>query len=439
MNSLQQRLNVGITVSLILLFIAIGWLVVSSIEKLTFNYIESRLEHDSESVLSASAFSQGEAEINQQRVDAIYSRPFSGHYYQIILDNKTVLRSRSLWDTEIEIPPLTNTDTTIWRAKGPDNQTLHVWLRGYRKNDHYATIIIAEDITLLLQQLEELRYSFVAIALIALVLFIMIQQTIIRSSFRPLKKIQREIKALETGEVTTLTESVPTEIAPIVKEVNNLLNQLATRLQRSRTAVGNLAHALKTPLHVIIQQLHEPDMQKQPELQKELLTHTQSIEQLVELELKRARLAGSITPGQKFDPATELPVLTELLQKIYRDKEIQYQLKLPNSKIPGLDRDDMLELIGNLLDNASKWANTLVKCEIKSDNLKTVFIIEDDGPGCNDQELQGLLARGHRIDESVSGHGIGLSIVNEITDSYGATLNLEHSDLGGLKVNITFK
>jgi signal transduction histidine kinase len=161
-----------------------------------------------------------------------------------------------------------------------------------------------------------------------------------------------------------------------------------------------------------------------------------AIRQLIESELKRARLAGRGSVGQRFDVDAELPALIGLLQQVYSDKQVDVRYNIG----PGVelvhDRQDMLELIGNLLDNAVKWCRSVVILNLRS--AKGILIdVEDDGPGCTPAELGKLTGRGVRIDESVAGHGLGLSIVKDIVETYDGRLDLENSTrLGGLRASV---
>lgn len=182
-------------------------------------------------------------------------------------------------------------------------------------------------------------------------------------------------------------------------------------------------------------------MRALPEQSIDLKKHTVAIRQLMDRELKRARLMGQGTPGARFSPQEEMPIMVDVLQRMFatdksRNKPLNIQWQAP--KIDFIfDRDDMLELIGNLLDNACKWARQEVRCELRGDDHHLQLVVEDDGPGCNDEEIKRLTARGVRIDESTQGHGLGLAIVRDVVEIYGGELTLARSTvLGGLRVSV---
>jgi signal transduction histidine kinase len=159
------------------------------------------------------------------------------------------------------------------------------------------------------------------------------------------------------------------------------------------------------------------------------------IRQRVDSELKRARMAGDQRGGQRFSLDQDLPALLDTLRRLYQDSDIRLQLHEQTGPLLPLEREDGIELLGNLLDNAWKWADTAIQLRISSENGKLTISIEDDGPGIEAQQAEQLLQRGKRRDESVTGYGIGLSIVRHIVDSYHGSMHLQPSEqLGGLQV-----
>ena len=232
-----------------------------------------------------------------------------------------------------------------------------------------------------------------------------------------------------------IKKKVPKEIKPLVIEVNRLLLLVVRRLEQSRTAIGNLAHALKTPLAMLFRIAENPIFAQHPQLQQQLLAQTGAIHRHIERELKRARISGTQQTTTVFNPHQELTALIHLLKNIYAEKTLQIELNVPDELV-NFDREDLLELIGNLLDNACKWAKERVLVEISfAGNL--VVAIADDGPGCQEADIPLLSQRGLRLDELVSGHGLGLAIVREIVELYGGSLDISRSPrLGGLLVTV---
>lgn len=444
MSSLQQRLQLGLAASVVLLMVLLWWLVSGAMQRFGEEFVQSRMVHDADSLLSALQTDDADQlALTPGRMAAIYQRPFSGHYFVVLAKHKT-LYSRSLWDETLAIKPLAQGETRRWRATGPAQQPLLVWAGGFQKQGQVFTIGIAEDLSALQASMVRFNWYFASLSFVALMVLLAVQQYIVRRSFRPLAQIQQEIKNLQQGAVGELTESVPSEVQPLVHEVNHLLRLLAERLQRSRNAMGNLAHALKAPLSLLTQIAQQESVRGLPELSTELRNHVDSIKQLMDRELKRARLMGQGTPGARFSPQEEMPVLVDMLQRIFavgehRGRPLDIQWQAPDIAFM-FDRDDMLELIGNLLDNACKWAKQKVHCELQGNEHHLQLVVEDDGPGCTDEKIARLTERGVRIDEAVSGHGLGLAIVRDVVEIYNGTLMLDRAPiLGGLRVTVTLE
>lgn len=433
MKSLLARLSLGLGISLVAIFVLQWWVVNTAVSSLTESYVVSRLEHDAESILAIASFaSDDQLQFDANRYDPIYRMPFSGHYYLIQAGGQS-LRSRSLWDQDF--PNYAVIDEPQYLS-GPEAQKLLVVVRDYIKQGHPLRIVVAEDMSPLLLQLNEFKQRYAILSLIVMLLVILFQAAIAKRSLRPLNLVIEDMKRLEMGEVTQLREDVPNEIRPLVKEFNNLSQIMRERLERSRTALGNLAHALKTPLSVLVRLEDNEVIQQQPQLHQQLNDQTNQMRQIIDRQLKRARLAGASAPGLCFEPAKEFQGLVEILKQIYQGRGLNIQLDIPQDKLFSGDREDMLELFGNLLENACKWTRQNVLLTVY-DAPGLVVSVEDDGPGCPPDVRKQLDQRGRRIDESTAGHGLGLAIVRDVVEHYQGSLVFGQSDkLGGFRVDV---
>ena len=431
MKSLQLRLGVGLFISLITVFIILWWLTSNSIRYLAEESVAEHLEHDAMSILAAlSTDAANNITVDVNRIEPIYLEPFSGDYYQIISYGQ-IIRSRSLLNQDFAIQALSPGDKHKLYITGPKLQPLIVMVYGYNKLDHNITIAVAEDLSPTLVRIALFQYRYSLIALVLLLLLIVVQVIILRSGFHRLARISQQIRALEQGKRTELDTDVPQEVAALVQEVNWLLKVLNQRLQRSRNALGDLAHSLKTPLTVLQQLPREAGFKSQPEIFHILQTQTTNMQNMMERVLKRARMAGSGPTVIMFDIKQEIPALIEVLQSMYRDKNLTISFVAPKTTTLLIDREDMLELAGNLLDNACKWATSRVNLYFDI-NRVVHLIVEDDGPGVSDNDFATLTRRGTRLDEAVSGHGLGLAIAQSIAEQYGGQLILRRSnELGG--------
>jgi signal transduction histidine kinase len=439
MASLKARLTWGLMLSLIVL-LTLQWAVVTyAINKLIETQLIQRLQREGETLLAGTHFdANGQLALDARRLSAIYQRPFSGHYYVIISDQQRQI-SRSLWDTNLHIEALKAGEKTSLYLQGPEQQPLLVVAHGYQKQQRSVTIAIGENLTALHNSMTRFQIIYALVSLAGLIVLLIIQRLIVTNALRPLRSIQESIVKLGRGEVSRIENNGPTEVAPLIEELNRLLVAMQDKSRRSRESLGNLAHALKTKLTLLNQAAERPELDAEPEIRRNIYAATEAIGQTIERELKRARLIGDTHPMRKVDLKTEIAQLTHTLRQMYADKAVNITWEISgNAQFHG-DQEDLLEMLGNLLDNACKWCRRNVSLTVSGAD-SVVFIIEDDGPGCAESELNLLPRRGFRADESKPGSGLGLAIVYDIVSSYGADLTFGRSAaLGGLRVEVRFK
>lgn len=427
--SLQRRIRRSLLLTLVCVMIALLLLADQGVKRLTEDYIRSRLQHDADSLLSALTLTPaGQWQIDTNRLPSFYQRVRSGHYYQLISGPQR-LASRSLWDTTVDIKPLPVGEARSEVRQVGDEHWL-MWAQGVSDRGKALTLWVAEDIAPL--EAERRRFSIYMGLLLAatLMALMLLQHWILRRGFAPLEGIRERIRTLRFDNPSAMRESVPEEIQPLAEEINGLLAQLDQRIRRSRNALGNLAHELKRPL----QRLASLQKDVSDDTRKELEGVRNTMQTLLERELKRARIAGAPIPGRQFMPSQDIPVLIEVLQRIYPG--ISVIADVPEALTMRQDRDDMLELLGNLLDNACKFARAQVALHIARHDGGIRLTISDDGPGIEDTVLKRLMERGLRLDEAVEGHGLGLSICRDIVDSYGGNLTFACGPEGGLQATV---
>ncbi|GJM05315.1 MAG: two-component sensor [marine bacterium B5-7] len=435
MKSLKARLGSGLIIALLLVF-TLQWLVVSiAIKHVTENYVASHIQHDIDVLLANINFDEENiASLLREPEGRFNDGPFTGQYYQVY-STHTTLRSRSLWDQSLIVDPISTGDTLQKIIEGPLKQPLLAISKGFKKQGNDITITVAEDLSVVNKGIESMQHLYLLLSLGLLLLLLLSQQWIVSRSLKSLTSTRLNLERVSRGETDRLSESVPTEVLPLVQEINLLLGLLSRRLQKTRSAVGNLAHALKTPLSLLLNTKEDPIIKNETELLNTLDKQIESIQVTLERELNRARLSGDAKSGQRFKPKTELPALIETLQQIHKQRHLDIELTIPDQSNWNADHEDMMELFGNLADNACKWATKRVRITLEKSSGH--FIIEDDGPGCPTDQLELLSHRGLRLDESISGHGLGLSIVNEIIHHYEGQIIFDESTfLGGLKVTV---
>ncbi|MDH5525693.1 MAG: HAMP domain-containing histidine kinase [Nitrospirota bacterium] len=431
MNSLKARLSWGLSASLVVLF-ALQFVVIGLMAPAIYeDRMVERLEHDAEALLGALRIGPlGGVTLGLRQVGPVFSRPFSGHYFRVVAGPSEFL-SRSLWDEGFP-----DTKHPIQRARGPRGQPLLVVTRSYTRRGVQVVISVGEDLSHVSHAVRAMQVQVGLISLGFLSLLVVLQRAIVGYTLKPLKRVRADLEALERGQATRVTEQVPDEMVPLVAGFNQLLDSLQRRVGRSRTAMGNLAHALKTPLSVI-RQTTENDGLDSAGARAEIVGQVERITGLVERELGRARLAGQARPGERVDLERELTALARAVSAAHREREVTIDVRVPKGKDCGADREDLLELFGNLLDNACKWATARVRLTVEEVPGMQVRV-EDDGPGCPDEELKNIARRGVRLDEAAPGHGLGLAIAGDVADSYGGTLTFGRSEeLGGFLARVT--
>jgi signal transduction histidine kinase len=438
MTSLQLRLNIGLLLSLLAVFVLLWVMVSTSIRDLAEDYMASRLQHDTKALLAAVKIAPGgDVLFDHSRPDAIYSQPFSGHYFSIQVGRQTI-RSRSLWDQDLEINAVNSGEIISKHTDGPRGQPLFVITTAFEKGGQKITIAIAEDLTAIEKDIAGFQAGFALLALGLLLLLIVLQTLILRLGMRPLANIRHEVKLLERGERDHLSHDVPDEVRPLIGEINHLLQVLGTRLQRSRNALGDLAHAMKKPLTVLSQLTQDEHLRQTPELKKTIAAQVGAMQRTTDHILKRARLAGESPVNTICDITAEVPLLIETLRKMHAPRSINVELHITEGIEIRADREDLLELLGNLMDNAFKWAKEKIHLSIKPTAGQVQITIEDDGPGVPAEAIEKLAERGARLDEQTEGHGLGLAIVQDIVELYNGSITMGRSvQLQGFQVRVT--
>lgn len=432
MTSIQRRLSLELISVLLIVGVLLAqgslWLFDRSLR----DYLQITLQDETRTLLSAIVRGPDGLELDERRLSAAFKRPYSGLYFRIDFADRT-WRSRSLWDhglQQVEHPGLAGS-----LGDGPQGQQWLTYRADYRRFGQQIVIHVARDYTPLLDSFAQVRRYILGLGLAALVLTLILQRITVKRALRPLERIRQQIVQLQQGQRSQLDQRVPEELQPLVEQINHLLTQTEETLKRSRNALGNLGHALKTPLAVLVSLASRDELKQLPQLRESLRQPLQQIEQRIARELGRARLAGEVLPGSYFECAGELPALFATLRTIHgQHLHLEWQAE-PGLRLPR-DREDVLELLGNLLDNACKWADSRVQLHIRQTAQGYQIRVEDDGPGIHPCKREEMLGRGNRLDEQTAGHGLGLGIVRDIVDAWGGQMQLGDSPSGGLQVTV---
>jgi signal transduction histidine kinase len=430
MKSIQRRLGLGLFGILLVVGVITAqtslWLFDLGLRR----YLQGNLREEAEILLTALSRGANGPQLNEQRLSPRYQRPWSGSYFRIDLGEQR-WRSRSAWDFSLDKPTAAGLNPTL--IAGPEDQQLLIYRADFQRFGQPLSISVAQDYTPILQASLRAQGLIVALGCSALLLILLLQRLNIRRALRPLEEARQQVQQLQQGERARLEQSVPQELEPLVTQINRLLEHTENSLKRSRHGLGNLGHALKTPLAVLLSLASRPELDNHPHLRSQLQEQLEQIQQRLARELNRARLAGDVMPAAHFDCATELPALLSTLRLLHPHlSDLRYHAP-PHLRLHW-EREDVLEVLGNLLDNACKWANSQVSLTIRQEPAGLLITIDDDGPGIPETERERLVSRGVRLDEQMPGHGLGLAIVRDTVEAWQGHLEFQRSPLGGLRV-----
>jgi signal transduction histidine kinase len=369
-----------------------------------------------------------------------FERVYSGHYYQIRTGASGGQISRSLFDKEIHPFNETRKGALTWGyAVGPENQRLRVLSRKVdltpeNSADAEFTFLVAGDMSAVDRQTSEfnttLFWSFLILGL-GLIGAILVQ---VRIGLQPLRRVSEALARIRDGKARRLVGQFPTEIAPLATELNSLIQHSEEVVGRARTHVSNLAHFLKTPLSVLAAEAdaHEKDAAAGP-LAEMVKRQVFAMRRQVDHYLARARAAGSLDVlGNRTQVSAVMEDLGRVIERIHAARGIRIETTCDDAIYFRGERQDLEEMLGNLIDNGCKWAKSRVRVQASVASGRLVLTVEDDGPGLSVEQRTQVGSRGERLDESVPGSGLGLAIVRDISKLYGGFLVLDASPLGGL-------
>ena len=383
--------------------------------------------------------------------EPLFELPLSGWYWQITRTDteKPELRaSRSLWDKKLPRledhgADLTSAGIRLGYVDGPEGQSLRMVERPVDLGaDGKFLVNVAGDASEIYDETRAFDFylggTFAALSVV-LVLTTIFQ---VRFGLAPLKRISEKIADIRSGRAERLEGEFPVEIAPLARETNALIDANREIVERARTHVGNLAHAIKTPLSVIV---NEASAHGADPFATKILEQTDVMRDQVAHHLERARIAARLTIiGTVTEVAPAIEALRRTMEKIHRGRGIAIAVDAnPQAKFRG-ERQDLEEMVGNLVDNACKWAASQVFIEVLVEQTAGPnaagpmlrIIVDDDGRGLSADERAQVSRRGQRLDESKPGSGLGLSIVVDLAALYGGSLVLGSAPIGGLRAEL---
>lgn len=383
--------------------------------------------------------------------DPRFETPLSGQYWVIIAveDDRSFsddIRPRSVWDGEPPLPAALaeaalNEPGAVIRgndADGPAGEQIRIAVQSITipDRDNPILLVAASDRTQSNDGADQLR-TILIIAMTTLAGGTLLAMALgLRFALRPLDRIQSDISDIREGRQAQLSNDYPEEVQPLSAELNKLLEHNRSVVSRARTHVGNLAHALKTPLAVL-----RNEAKGDSQLDAVVRRQTESMHANVEHYLRRAQAAARAEAlGVRTQVLEAADGIARVMNKLFAREGKQVSIKIPVSLFVRTERQDLEEILGNLLDNACKWARNDVSVNAETDDDGMVVIhIDDDGPGLSPDEREQAVKRGVRLDETAPGTGLGLSIVADIAGMNGGSLTLDESPLGGLRTSVRLR
>ena len=373
----------------------------------------------------------GEVRFNRPPADQRFIQPYSGVYFQVSGVGADTFPSRSLWDRRLQVSSRhADVEPHIYNSNEFPGEPLRIAERDVilPGSEVRWRFQVAQSRQAIDSQIRELRstlfWSFAALGAGLLVLAAL--QTIY--GLWPLRRVQREVAAIRSGKEQRISDSFPTEIEPLTEEINQLLAHSEEQAEEARRHAGNLAHALKTPLTVITNAATADS----PDLDDIVIREAAIMRRQVDHHLARARAIGRRTSGQARARVWDsVEAVQRAVDRLYED--VTVDITGDREAFVRVERQDLDEMIGNLIENAAKYGNGRVFVTVERRPGMVDIIVEDDGPGIPEAEREAIFARGARLDIDKPGTGLGLAIVRDVADIYGGSITLERSeDLGGL-------
>ena len=397
---------------------------------------DARLRVLLEGVVAGSDLAQdGTLALRPQLGEPRFDQPLSGWYWQISDADGPLRRSASLWDEALPVIPAPGRLGTTLDLIGPHGEPLRVLSRaiglpGREEPFVYSVAGDGREIDAETEGFNRLLVLGLGTMLLGVVAAVLIQ---VRFGLEPLRRIRRGLAEIRIGQAKRLAGDYPEEIRPLAEELNALLDHNEAVVERARTHVGNLAHGLKTPIAVLTNEASR----SRGSLAALTLRQTALMRQQVDHHLSRARaMATASVIGARCDVAPVLADLQRTLARIYASRELAIEVACPPGVAFRGARQDLEEMLGNLLDNACKWARTRVAARAEAAGERLMVVVEDDGPGLPPERRNEVMQRGRRLDERMPGSGLGLSIVVDIAELYGGALSLHEAASGGLRARL---
>jgi signal transduction histidine kinase len=374
-----------------------------------------------------------------------FLEPLSGLYWQIAVEpHGPLLRSRSLWDTALDLPldRLADGEVHQHTIAGPGGSSLLVVERSVALPAHLGGRSVRVAVAVDRTEIHVAGRAFAAdlmpsLALLAVFLVAAAWVQVV-VGLRPLEAVRQKLGEVRAGREMRLGTAFPDEVRPLSAEVDHLLDAQDAAIARARARAADLAHGLKTPLTILASDAEELRARGEIRLAEEIAAVTDSMRRHVERELARARagIGARLGAARPVRPVVEQVV--GVLRRTPRGHDLEWAIDVPDDLRSPVEPQDLAEILGNLAENAAKWAAAKVSIEGHLEAETVAIGVADDGPGVPEDQIATVLARGERLDEAQPGSGLGLAIVRDLAEAYDGSLALGRSQLGGLLAEVRF-
>lgn len=422
----------------ILLMLA-AWLIHGALlDNMSRDFVKEQLKEEVEFL--ENQLIRNQSGVSRNVINTSYFDEVLHHAFAIQQGDETFIYPTS-W--EKHLTPIVNDEKQGYRqeshveSEGMGEEFL-AYKQTFELNDQRYTIVVAEDLTNFNQSQSDMHTwtAFVSVSL--LILLLLVIWLSVRLSLRSVLSLRKAIEELQVGTRERIDFDVQEEFKPLVIQVNQLSTSLEDRLKSSRQALENFSHSVKTPIAAVRQVLEDSSVQLDDKHRQTMVRKLFDIDRQLESEMRRHSLAGP-NVGKMSSPVLQARDLLWMLGRLHPDKSFELETELEHSHRWPVEEHDLNEVLGNLLDNAGKWAKQKVSLSLIETMNERIIEINDDGIGVNSERLSLLGERGLRLDEQTHGHGLGVAITKEIVLRYGGVIDFSLNVGAGLKVRIGFK
>lgn len=442
-SSIKLRLLLAAGFAIGLALAVSGW----GLERLFERHVERRaveeLRTDLHALLAGLQIDgDGELTLAKSPSDQRYAQPFSGLYWQIMHNNQIVEKSRSLWDEHLSLPDdiIPAGGYHVHSIDGPKSRELLAVERAISVKRGQQTFTYRSTVALDSNQLSAAVRAFrfdmvLGLGVLGMALLAAFWAAL-GVGLAPLDRLRQALGLLRSGKTHRLAGAYPSEVRPLVNDLNELLEQQEAMIDRAKARAGNLAHGLKTPLTAISAMADELDWTDRQAVAQELRAHVSTMQRHLEHELALARSAHRRVSAPPILLREFVDRLVRTMQRLPRGNELNWVTEIDDSLSLRIDETTLGEIVGNVLDNARKWAraNVQVSAALRDDWIE--LVVSDDGPGVPQSQKESIIDRGERLDQNQPGSGLGLSIVADIVGQLGGSIVLNEAPLGGLSVRV---